>query len=171
MSEKSKKRFKIFLIISVPILIVYIIWANFGFVIYLMLQPRAITKDAMEQEFVENREMILEVVEFFEEQEWETITIWKTHYEGDMFVYGVPGKSSYVPIENQHIAEVITLLFEEYNFTIISKEVDEVYFQRWADLDTGRGVVYSPNGEPTEDEFITILEPLQEEGWYFYEDE
>ena len=172
MNEKIKKYLKIVLIVIASVLLLKFAVTVVQIIIFVY-EPPAITKDAMEKEFVENRDMILEVVQFLEEEKWETIVIRKTYYDSEkenkMFVFHNNQKIGYIPIENQHISEVIRLLFEEYNFEVISKDEEGITLQRWASLEYSRGIVYAPDGEPDAGGLITILEPLEEDGWYFYE--
>ena len=169
MNEKMKKYLKITLIAIGSIL--FIKFAIIAVQTILFVYPPAISKDKMEREFIDNRDMIVEVVHFLEEQKYEYIRIYTNDEQGEMYVRNYGEKGSYVSIENQHISEVIGLLIAEYNFRIIRKEEDGIYFQRWASLDYGRGIVYSLDQDITNKESFTIIEPLQEDNWYFYEDE
>ena len=55
----------------------------------------------------------------------------------------------------------------------IGRDGNTIYFVRWTRLmDFGAGIAYSVNGkDEPELDFVTKLEPLSEDGWYFYEED
>ena len=126
----------------------------------------------MEKEFNKNKEIILIVAEYLDKQEYVSIYITSTDEKGIMFVSENDTQvGKYIQISDDLIATYISDLFNKYNYNVIMKKGNGIYFQKWANLHYGRGVVYSTDGESPEKEFITIMEPLSEENWYFYEEE
>ena len=83
------------------------------------------------------------------------------------------GEHGYVQISDVDVIDAVVSLFNN-GYRTLSKRANAVVFLRWAGLDTGRGVVYSVNGQ-TPDEtslpFLTRIEPLATEGWYYYEED
>ena len=56
-------------------------------------------------------------------------------------------------------------------YEIISKNDNFVSYQKWSNLDAGKGFVYSYNEEKPLQQFTTKLIPLNEIGWYYYEED
>lgn len=136
-----------------------------------ILYPSPISKLNMEDEFAKNKENLLSVAKFLEQQEYISIYITSTSKSGEMFATKNNKEAGeHTHITDNQIATRITDLFEKYKFNVITKKENGVYFQRWSNRDYGRGVVYSLNGERPENALITILEPLSEGNWYFYEE-
>ena len=137
-----------------------------------ILYPTPISKQNMEKEFYKNKEIILIVAEYLDKQEYVSIYITSTDEKGKMFASENDTQmGKYIQISDDMIATYITDLFIKYDYEVIIKEDNGIYFQRWSNRDYGRGVVYSTDGESPVNEFITILEPLSEKNWYFYEEE
>ncbi len=65
----------------------------------------------------------------------------------------------------------MTKLFEKYGYDVIYTDGNDVYFQYWSNMDYGRGIVYSLDGKKpnSESEYFTVIEPIPEKNWYFYE--
>ena len=130
-----------------------------------------ISKRNMENEFSKNKEILSSVVKYLEKQEYVSIYITSTDKKGEIFVSKNDNESSKrIQITDELIATRITDLFKKYNYNVITKEGNGIYFQRWSNKDYGRGVVYSIDGERPNNELTTKLEPLFERNWYFYEE-
>lgn len=116
--------------------------------------------------------MFTKLAEYLEKQEYTGIYMTSTDNKREMLAYnnGTMGGYKKIPISNDFISKNVADLFEKYNFEIISKEKNGVYFQRWSNRDYGRGVVYSIDGELPQNELLIKLEPLNEQNWYFYEE-
>lgn len=125
----------------------------------------------MENKFSKNKEILLSVAKYLENQNYVSIYITSTDKKGEMFASeNDMGVGKHIQISDDLIATSITYLFEKYNYNVITKKDNSIYFQSWSNKDYGRGVVYSTDGEQPKNELITILEPLSEENWYFYEE-
>ena len=75
-----------------------------------------------------------------------------------------------IPIENEDIQAALTFLYAR-RFGGIWLLNNHISFQRWANLDQGRGALYIFDGtEPLvcAQTIIVILEPLSEPGWYYF---
>lgn len=141
-------------------------------IIYInILFPAPISKSSMENEFMKQKEILLKVAKYLEKQEYSRVYITSTSKRGEMFAArNTDEMGKHIQISDNSIVENISELFEKYNYKVITKNINGIYFQRWSNRHYGRGVVYSTNGETPQNEFITKLEPLTEENWYFYEE-
>lgn len=157
----------------IKILIAIIVFIGIVTIIYFkLLFPSPISKDRMENEFSKNRDILQSIAVYLEKQEYTDIYITATDSEGDMLAYNNDTNegAKVIPISDDFISKNITDLFKKHNYSIITKCENGVYFQRWSNRDYGRGVVYSIDGEQPQNEFLTKLEPLNENNWYFYEE-
>ncbi len=145
-------------------IVVSIIWIN-------VLFPAPISKNNMKNEFLKHKDILQKIAMYLEKQEYSSVHITSTDKRGEMFVStDTMEVGKFVQISDDFIATSIVDLFEKYKYSVITKEQNGIYFQRWSNRDYGRGVVYSINGERPKNELITILEPLTEANWYFYEE-
>ena len=141
-------------------------------IIYInILFPAPISKRSMENEFLKQKDILLRLAEYLEKQEYSRIHITSTSKRGEMFASrNTDEMGKHIQILDNSIVENISELFEKYNYKVIKKQTNGIYFQRWSNRDYGRGVVYTINAERPKNELITKLEPLSEENWYFYEE-
>jgi hypothetical protein len=140
-------------------------------ILIYMIFPPPISKDKMESQFHKNREAIFRVARFLQDQKYPGIYITSTDNKGEMFVSDNThevGKT--VPISDASVADDISSLFVRYHYEVIIIKKNGLYFQRWSNLDYGRGIVYSMDGRLPQNELLTKLEPLLEKNWYFYEE-
>ena len=81
----------------------------------------------------------------------------------------------YIPEENNNITEKDVLKaikgLKRVGYYSITKNNDAISYLRWAKLDEGRGLVYSINGDDPILQFLTKIEPLPENNWYYYEED
>ncbi len=70
----------------------------------------------------------------------------------------------------EELTEISKKLYDR-DYEIISKNDTYVSYQKWSNLDAGRGFVYSYNGDMPSLQFTTKLIPLNEMGWYYYEED
>jgi len=80
-----------------------------------------------------------------------------------------------VKIEDTTVAEAIDRLFEKRGYKGINRDGNTISFLIWTRLmDFGSGIAYSINGQVPDDmsiQFLTKLEPLDKENWYYYEED
>lgn len=160
------------LIISIVVIISIICLGTIVSIIYIQaLYPSPISKHNMENKFSKNKEILSSVAKYLEKQEYDSIYITSTDKKGEMFAsVNDMEVGNHIQISDDLIATSITDLFDKYNYNVITKNGNSIYFQRWSNKDYGRGVVYSIDGERPKNELITKLEPLSEENWYYYEE-
>jgi len=144
------------------------------------LNSRIPTLERMEEIFIDNKNEMQKVIDFLIETGFENITI-RSDLNGEinnseMIVRKNIGSPNFsverIRIEQIEIVSLINSLFSQ-GYRAISKYSDKVIFLVWSTIDHGRGIVYSLTGEtPQENEngltFLTELEPLSTENWYFY---
>jgi len=123
----------------------------------------------MEMSLRKNEMLFDNVIEYLIATGFDNITIWRTNVSrGNLIEMSVGFDRAFVSDED--VTESIHLLFQR-GYRIISRNEYVVKFQRWSNLDAGRGIVYSINGNtPREDamNFLVEILPLSQEGWYFY---
>ena len=56
-------------------------------------------------------------------------------------------------------------------YETIGIEKNTLYFQKYATLDCGKGIMYSIDGGAPYMQFLTYQEALSEQDWYYYEDD
>ena len=79
--------------------------------------------------------------------------------------------SNRIQLKDKKVSEALNRLFEKEKYYIISKNANTIRFVIWTrGMDFGSGITYSINkiDYPTI-EYLTKLEPLSEDGWYYYE--
>lgn len=74
------------------------------------------------------------------------------------------------PIEETGIFSELEKL-SDLGYKNIEKAGNYISYLRWSDLDSGRGIVYSVDGNKPDLPFLTKIEPLGEENWYYYEED
>lgn len=140
-------------------------------VIIVLLGNPSGNKSNMEKQFLKSKDVIINVAKYLEKQEYSSIYITSTDNEGEMFASNSSDEmGKLIQISDDSISKSIHELFEKYNFSVILKEQNGIYFQRWSDKNKGWGMVYSTNGERPINAMLTKLEPLKEMNWYFYEE-
>ena len=130
----------------------------------------------MENDFQVNRNELYAVVEYLRESGYAMIGISRSDMESNEFA-GVKMytglETGHVLVSDEEVAESIRILFCQ-GYRVIGKRGEGIFFMRWSTRERGRGIVYSIN-RTTPDEsmitFLTELEPLTEDGWYFYVDD
>ncbi|MFT3950868.1 MAG: hypothetical protein QM689_02735 [Oscillospiraceae bacterium] len=75
-----------------------------------------------------------------------------------------------VRIEDSEVVKAIKRLINQRGVNCISKDGNTIYFEKWRLSDQSRGIAYSINKtDKPELQYLTKLEPLSEDGWYYYE--
>ena len=137
---------------------------------YLMAPPWQGIKQT-ERDFKKNKDAITLVKDYLADSDYDHISITSSMERGIMCVF-ILGQS-YVTISDDEVVEAITQLHRK-GYSSISKKSNAINFVRWTGKDVGKGVVYSIDGHiPDEDSliFLTKIEPLSEDGWYYYEED
>lgn len=69
-------------------------------------------------------------------------------------------------IEAQHAFSVL----KRIGYKMVEKDNNAINYLRSSSLNEGRGLVYSIDGSEPQLQFLTRIEPLSENGWYYYEE-
>ena len=129
-----------------------------------------LTHDSAETFLQDNKEQLFIVRDFLESGEFK-VSIRRTDVDNEeMFAGLIDGERIFIPIEDEIVLETIRQLFQNGCHAIGSRE-NKIFFSLWSTRNHGRGIVYSIDGRtPDESDFsfLTRIEPLSEEGWFFY---
>ena len=170
--SQYRKILKIFLLGIIAIVgTIITIFAVFVIVITIIFQSifgSPMTFDEMQEEFYKNQDLIFIVRDYLENLEFDNATVRNTSIDSGTLSAGL--EYGRVTINNPEALKAMNLLFEQ-GYNVIEKRNNAIYFQRWSIRNHGRGIVYSIDRN-TPDEtaitFLTEIEPLSKENWYFY---
>jgi hypothetical protein len=107
------------------------------------------------------------VIEYIEGHNYDSVYATLTYEDGILYVDEIGD----VEITDETVKIAINRLFDESGYSVISKDKNGIYFQRWSNLKIGKGVVYSLDGKKPINEYLIKLEDLKKCNWYYYEEE
>jgi|GEM_PF-1337033 len=128
----------------------------------------------IQADFQKNQESLNVVAKYLINSNFDHAMIRKTSNSdhSSRIVMSVAGNR--ILVSDEAVSGVIHSLFQN-GFSSISKDESVIVFQRWSNLSSGRGIVYSIDGTtPTSDtilSFLVEIEPLPQDSWYFYVDD
>lgn len=131
------------------------------------IQPWQGGVSGIERDFERNRELIFRVRDYLAELEYDDVFI-PFHMERGIMSVNAGRRT---PIENAQIVSAIERL-RRRGYRSISKRNNVISFTRVSFGDRARGVAYSIDREVPCELALTFLieiEPLNREGWYFFE--
>lgn len=147
--------------------VLYIIISVISFVVSSFLisscDDRQINQKNMEKIFNEDYDLLSDITELFIDSEYEYIYISNNMNSGEMYVSGET-----VEIKSKLITNSIDALISK-GYTVIEKSGNSIHFQRWSNLDSGYGVVFSIDESAPDIEYLTKFERLDKDNWYYYE--
>lgn len=146
------------------ILLIFISKVIGGLIIGGFFKP-PINEIKMERIFNDDKDYLSIITEYFENIYYADIYITNTM---DSSEFSVGGK--HIKIDNKTVVESINYL-KKHGYSVITKDNNTICFQRWCNLDNGRGIAYSINGEEPKLQFLTKLKPFSEKDWYYYEED
>lgn len=122
-------------------------------------------KEKAEHYFSRDKTDILIVTNYLEKSEHQVIYI--NDSDGSIYV-GYNDK-----IDDEIVVKALERLFNKQGYQSIEKNNNTIHFLRWTRLmDFGSGFAYSINAENKPVlPHLTKLEPLSEDGWYYYEED
>ena len=124
----------------------------------------------MVADFEENRETLLTVRDYFAELEYEWLAYpFGRSERGVMFAESALNLR--FEIDNEHAGNAIRELLHR-GYSRIEKRGGVISFIRWGNTNAGVGIVYSADGYYPHSgivQFMTRLEPLAENGWFYFE--
>lgn len=125
-------------------------------------------RDKVEKYFERDKADFAIITEYIINTGYSYISINKSNIEKGMMFTGADTRNK--KIEDEMVVKALDRLLKKRGYHVIGKNDNTVFFQKWAMLEEDRGIAYSINGEDKPSiEFLTKLEPLSENGWYYYE--
>lgn len=124
-----------------------------------------IGKEKMETVFTKDHELLTTITNYLANSGYDSVYIPSTIESGEMSNAGRT-----VKIDDVEVVTAINTL-KKRGYSVIGKDGNTIHFQRWSNLDNGRGITYSINGNEPTLQFLTKLEPLPEPNWYYYEED
>lgn len=125
-------------------------------------------KDDTEKYFDQEKNDLFLVTEYLTKLEWSEIYINKSDFRKNILYIGVAANE--VKIDEEEVATAIVRLVKKRNYKVIKKNGNTIYFEKWFFGEECRGIAYSINRKDKPViEYLTELEPLSENGWYYYE--
>ena len=94
---------------------------------------------------------------------------------GDIYIYSTldidmnPGFNTSEEITDDSVLAAINELMTERGYSAITKDGQTISFRRWSIKDSSSGIAYSADGSELQIDFLTRVEPLSEENWYYFE--
>ena len=162
--EKKKKRIRNIAIIIGMIPILYALQIVLGgLFIGGFFFPR-LNYEKTEKIFAKDYELLLVAAKYLENSNYDNI------YIPDLESWAKYANKGETEIENIKANKAIKVL-KRKGYSIIGKENNTIYFQRWANLKYGRGIAYSIDGKEPILEYLIKAEPLSISNWYYYEEE
>ena len=136
---------------------------------YQLINP-PISRERMMRIFSSDLRLLNEAVANIRDIGYSNIYISRGMERGEMSVRG-----QRVEINDFSTALIINLLMMR-GYRVIVKNENEIRFQRWSNLDNGRGFVYSFDGSvPIAREgglmFLTHIEPMSVPHWFYFEED
>ena len=134
--------------------------------------PR-IDKRQMERIFAADYDLLKIVTSYLVASEYPSISLFPEIDNGLMSVFSDELGAQRISINDEAVVRAIEAL-RERGYGLIIKRNNTVQFSRWTMRDRGRGIVHSID-EAIPDysafSFLTNLEPLSVNGWYYYEED
>ena len=143
------------LIAAIVLVILYRLFVMFcGFVIGGVFEP-AMTPKTAQSDYDEYREQFDAVAQYVDDNGINELYI--TEYAD-------------IDMSDDNAAEAAERLIDA-GYETIGIEKNTLYFQKYATLDCGKGIMYSIDGGAPYTQFLTYQEALSEQDWYYYEDD
>ena len=137
------------------------------------------SQQKIEKEFYKNYETILEITSYIEKADFVIINIQGTDYIYDDGNYGTwyvqsgnandTANDGRKVIGDDKIIKELSHLFKDKKYQSINKNGNAISFQLSSNLDMGAGIVYTIDGIEPSLQFLTKLEKLDRNNWYYYE--
>ena len=139
------------------------------------------SQQKIEKEFYKNYETILEITSYIEKAGYVNINIQGTDYIYDDGNYGTwyvqSGNANDTvndgrkEIGDDKIIKELSHLFKDKKYQVINKNGNAISFQLSSNLDMGAGIVYTIDEIEPSLQFLTKLEKLDRNNWYYYEED
>lgn len=121
----------------------------------------------MEKYFERDKADFVLIIEYFIQSDYSDIIIDKTNFKEGIISTGTNMRGK--KIEDNAVVKAIERLFKR-GYRKIGIYNNTIYFVKRIMFEEERGIAYSINGEDKPIvEFLTKLDPLSQDGWYYYE--
>lgn len=136
-----------------------------------------INQKKAEKIFFDDHDTIIAVVDYIKNSKYDGICIQNTDYLNDdgeygtWYIYDEHQDTGTQKINDKDVVDMLDVLFTQKNYLNISKDKNTISFLLWSNLDAGRGIAYTLDGNPPTLQFLTKYEKLDEENWYYYEED
>jgi len=151
-------------------LIVFLSVSFLFILLFLIPFVRVPGRARMERNFQRHNESIIMIKNYITEQGHDNILVWDRHAEAGVLSLGLGYDP--IPVSDEDVLGAIRLLFERRRVNVIVRRGNNIIFQMWSTRNHGRGIVYSIDGSvpaPSSGlQYLTEIEPLSEEAWFFY---
>lgn len=159
--------------------VVLVILSFIAFIIYVKwdapnLDPEGNYEIIAERDLKKNKEKFLSVVSYLQDLPYDSILINEGFGKNKLSFYGSNNgqMGSTFEIYDKNALSDIYYIAIDCKYSVINKENNVISFQRFSTLDAGKGIAYSIDRHiPDQNsiQFLTKIERLSEEGWYYYE--
>jgi len=125
----------------------------------------------MERDFNRNKETIFIARDYLAGFDYDFLRY--PPFSGERGMMSTGTRGVYVEVEDYNARNAMDLLLRR-GYQTITKDGNFIILLRWRNMDNGRGIVYSiDRTQPNESvlPFLIRLEPLSEEGWFYYEED
>lgn len=124
-------------------------------------------KNDTEKYFLEDKEKLIFLTEYFENYDYEEIYVDKSNLKNGTMFTGSNTKD--VNIDDESLLNLLNELMKNRNYKSIKKDGNTISFEKWSLGEKSYGIAYSINKkDKPEIEYLTKLESLSEPGWYYY---
>ena len=123
----------------------------------------ALSPESAEKNYQKDKESLLLISNYFIDSKYDDIYVPLSLESGVISVDG-----QHIKIEKMEVIQAIDAL-KRKGYSVIGKEDNTIYFQKWSNLDAGRGIAYSLDGKQITLQFLTKFEPLSEENFNEWE--
>jgi len=125
-----------------------------------------ITEERMATIFEEDYELLTVVADYFSDLK---------HIESRISINTQPGmvfsnRWDMIAIQDENVVIAISEL-QSRNYSVIARNDNTIYFQRWSNRNSGRGIAFSIDGTNPVLTFLTRFEPLSTPNWFYYEED
>ena len=145
--------------------VVFTIVGLIGYILFNIIPPN---NKIIEKHFELDKANLDIVVDFLINAEYNEIYINRFNFNEDKMFTGVETKDE--KINDETVLKSLKYLFDYRGYMRIGKSGNTIYFDKWMFGEETRGLAYSINDtdEPIV-EFLTNLEPLSENQWFYFE--
>ena len=148
-------------------ILIFIVVAFAGLMWWAMYALTPPDKNRMQRYFHRDRESIETVVKYLEESGYYKVQFHKTMGRGEKLA-----DLERLSITDKAVTKAVDRLLRRRRYRIIVMNGNTIYFDKWSMGGKNYGIAYSINGtDKPRVPFPINIEPLSEDGWYYYEED